>query len=54
MTEQDIRDKAAELARECRAIPLRGNWTIKEWNDKGRFTIRYYMSNTRRFLRANN
>lgn len=53
MTEQDIRNKAAELARECRAIDRKGKWSIKEWNDQVRSTVRYYMDNIRRFINAN-
>lgn len=49
---KQLRNKAAELARECRAINKSGNWSIKEWNDQVRSTIRNYMKNTLRFNRA--
>lgn len=53
MTEQDIRNKAAELAREVRAIAHQGSWSIRAWNNQVRIAIRGYIRNTRQFLRAN-
>lgn len=52
MNERELRRKAAELARECRAINKSGSWTIKAWNEGVRMTIRHYMSSTRRFCRV--
>lgn len=51
-TMKKLRENAAELARECRSIKKSGNWSIKEWNDKVRSTIRNYMDNVLRFHRA--
>ena len=53
MTEQDIRDKAAQLIREIRAIHRKGDWSLKAWNDQARLAARHYIINTRRFLRVN-
>lgn len=53
MTEQQIRNKAAELAREIRAIERTGDWTIRAWNNQVRSAIRGYINNTRYFWRAN-
>lgn len=53
MTEQDIRDKAAQLIREIRAIHRKGDWSLKAWNDQARSAARHYITSTRRFLRAN-
>lgn len=53
MTEQQIRDKAAELIREIRAIHRKGDWSIKAWNDQARSAARHYIANTRHFLRVN-
>lgn len=33
MTEQWIRDKAAQLIREIRAIRRKGDWSIKAWKE---------------------
>jgi hypothetical protein len=53
MTERELRQKAAELARECRAIKSTDAWwTIRRRNHSVRMTIRHYMSNTRRFCRV--
>lgn len=53
MTESQLRKKAADLARDCRRFPLKGDWSRKAWNDQVRITIRHYIENTRRFLAAN-
>lgn len=53
MNEAQLRKNAAELARDIRRIPLLGNWTRKQWNDKVRVTIRHYLANMRRFFAAN-
>jgi len=49
MNEKELRRKAARLARECRAIERKGDWTIKGWNDQVRATVQGYMKNTRYF-----
>lgn len=48
-TMKKLRKDAAELARECRSIKKSGDWSIKEWNDKIRHTIKNYMDNVLRF-----
>jgi hypothetical protein len=53
MTNQDIRNKAAELAREVRAIKRKGDWSIRAWNQQVRIAVRNYIKNTEHFLRAN-
>lgn len=52
-SEQRIRRNAAGLARDVRRIELAGDWTRREWNNQVRIAIRQYISNTRKFLRAN-
>lgn len=51
MNQKRLRREAASLARECRSIDRRGRWTIKEWNDSVRSTIRIYMRNAEAFAR---
>lgn len=53
LSRQELRDNAAALAKDCRRIERKGNWTIREWNSKVRFTVRNYMQNIRRFENAN-
>ena len=52
MNMRQLRKSAAELARDCRTIERKGEWTTKEWNDKTRSTVRNYMNNTLRFHRV--
>ena len=52
MNMRQLRKSAAELARDCRTIERKGEWTIKEWNDKVRSTARHYMKNTLHFHRV--
>jgi hypothetical protein len=52
MNEKQLRQYAAELARDCRKIERKGDWTIREWNHSIRASVRVYMRNTRRFHRV--
>lgn len=52
MNERQLRQKAAELAWDCRRIDRSGSWTIREWNDSLRNTLRTFMANMRRFHRV--
>jgi hypothetical protein len=52
MNTKTLRQEAAKLARDCRTIDRLGTWTLKEWNDSVRSTIRTYMANTARFHQA--
>lgn len=49
MNMRQLRKSAAELARDCRKLERKGEWTTKEWNNKVRSTARNYMNNTLRF-----
>jgi len=53
MTNQEIRDNAAQLAREVHAMERKGDWSIRQWNRQVRIAVRSYMRNTVHFLRAN-
>lgn len=52
MNMRQLRKSAAELARDCRTIERTGVWSIKEWNDSVRSTVRNYMKNTLHFHRV--
>jgi hypothetical protein len=52
MNMKQLRKSAAELARDCRKIERKGEWTTREWNDQVRSAIRNYMNNALRFHRA--
>lgn len=54
-TPADIRKKAAEHLRECRAMfpTLKGDWTRKEWNARCRASAHNLITNLVRFRKAN-
>lgn len=43
-----IRQEAARLARTCRKLRHPSLWSIKQWNDQVRATIRHYIENSLR------
>lgn len=52
------RRHAAELARDCRAMKrekqnMPWEWSIKDWNNQVRITVRHYLHNVARFRAAN-
>lgn len=54
MNEQQLRKSAAELARDIRKMERQyPGWSIKEWNEHVRKTIKHYMDSVRYFFKAN-
>ena len=53
MNERQLRQKAAELARDCRKIEKSGAWTIRDWNRSVRTTVHLFMDNMRHWARVN-
>ena len=49
MNHKMLRQQAAQLARECRAIDRLGQWSIREWNHSVRRTVEIFMVSTIRF-----
>lgn len=47
------RKEAADLARDIRRMPRKGDWTTREWNKQVRITVRHYMDNMIRFQLMN-